>query len=418
MFDLDAWHEIWATLGANRLRTGLTAFGVVWGIMMLMAMLGFGSAMQVGTQRQMAGLATNTLFVWGQTTTEAYQGMPTGRPIRFDLDDIDEIRRMPEVDALAPRIQLGGFMNSSTATYGGKTGTFQIFGDYPDFQKIVTQRYLAGRFLNQRDVTERRKVCVLGKAVIEMLYPPGLDPIGTYIKINGVYFQVVGKTASLRSGPMGERDSNTIFIPFTTFQQAFHTGERVGFFAMTFKPGVDGTVVETKIKQLLARRHKFAPTDKLAVGSFNAFQFFNDISQFFIVLSLVVWIVGGATLVAGVIGVSNIMLITVKERTKEIGVRKALGATPWSVIAMIMKESVVLTTIAGLIGVALGTGIIAIMAFVFAHAGPTMPFGPPDVGLGTALQAVFILVVSGALAGIMPAAHAASISPVEALRAE
>ncbi|MCE9575166.1 MAG: ABC transporter permease [Deltaproteobacteria bacterium] len=418
MFDLDAWHEIWATLGANRLRTGLTAFGVVWGIMMLMAMLGFGSAMQVGTQRQMAGLATNTLFVWGQTTTEPYMGMPTGRPIRFDLTDIEEIRRIPEVEALAPRIQLGGFMNSSTATYGGKTGTFQIFGDFPDFQKIVTQRYLAGRFLNQRDIDERRKVCVLGKAVIEQLYPPDVDPIGTYVKINGVYFQVVGKTASLRSGPQGDRDSNTIFIPFTTFQQAFHTGERVGFFAMTFKPTVDGSQIESTVKALLARHHKFAPTDKLAVGSFNAFQVFNDISQFFVVLSLVVWIVGGATLVAGVIGVSNIMLITVKERTKEIGVRKALGATPLSVIAMVMKESVVLTTIAGLIGVALGTGIIALMAFVFEHAGPTMPFGPPDVGLGTALQAVFILVVSGALAGIMPAAHAASISPVEALRAE
>ena len=417
MFDLDKWKEIWATLRSNRLRTFLTAFGVFWGILMLIAMLGFGSAMQTGSQRQMKGMATNMMFVWGQQTTESYDGLPPGRGVRFETKDIGVLRALAGVEHLAPRISLGGWQNNTVVSSGTKTGSFTVMGDYPALSKIIAFEYEAGRFINERDITDGRKVAVIGGAVREQLLPPGVDPIGQHIKINGVYFTVVGVTKTLRSGQQGERDANTIFLPFTTMKTAFNIGERVGFFALTATDGTDGPELERQVREALYRRHRVSPTDHLALGSFNMFVLYEEISMIFIVLALLSWTVGGATLLAGVIGVSNIMLITVKERTKEIGVRKALGATPMSIVSMVMKESVVLTTIAGLAGVAAGVGVLWAADTLFS-AMPDSPLGPPQVELGTVLIAVAVLIVSGMLAGIMPASHAASIKPIEALRAE
>jgi putative ABC transport system permease protein len=244
-----------------------------------------------------------------------------------------------------------------------------------------------------------------------------VNPIGSYIKISGVYFQVVGVTKTLRAGQMGDRDANTLFVPFTTLKNAFNTGDRVGFFAMTAKPGTDGPELERQVKEALKHHHRVAPSDELAIGSFNMFKMFNKFEGIFFGLWLVSWVVGGATLLAGVIGVSNIMLITVKERTKEFGVRKALGAPPMSVVAMVMKEAVVLTAIAGLFGVAAGVLLLEACGAVFPDT-PEFPLAPPVIHIQTALFAVGVLVVAGAMAGIMPASHAASIKPVEALRAE
>jgi putative ABC transport system permease protein len=379
VFDIDKWKEIWATLRSNRLRTFLTAFGVFWGILMLMAMLGFGSSIQAGSKKQMKGMATNLLFVWGQTTTEAYDGLPPGRAVRFNTDDIEILKRLPSIEWLAPRLQLGGWQSNFTVSHESKTSTYTVMADYPQLKHIIAFEYEAGRFINERDIKENRKIAVIGKNVVTQLFDEGEDPIGKYIKISGVYFQVVGITRTLRSGQNGDRDANTIFVPFTTMKTAFKMGDRVGFFAMTAKAG------------------KF--------------------QTFFLVLQVVSWVVGGATLLAGVIGVSNIMLITVKERTKEIGVRKALGATPLSIISMVMKESIVLTAIAGLAGVAAGVFLLAGSEAII-NAMPDSPLGPPNVSITTVLKAVAVLVVSGAFAGIMPASHAASIKPIEALRAE
>ncbi len=417
MFDLDKWKEIWATLRANPLRTFLTAFGVFWGILMLMAMLGFGSSIQTGSQKQMKGMATNLLFVWGQMTTEAYDGLPPGRGVKYDLDDIEILRRLPGIDVLAPRLQLGGWMNNFTVQKDSKSSTFTVMGDYPELRHIIAFEYEAGRFINERDIAESRKVVVIGKAVQEQLFEPGEDPIGQYVKISGVYFQVVGITRTLRSGGQGDRDANTLFVPFTTLKTAFNTGNRVGFFAMTAKPGTDGPELERQVREALARHHRISPTDTLAIGSFNMFVMFEKFATFFIVLQVLSWVVGGLTLLAGVVGVSNIMLITVKERTKEIGVRKALGASPISIVTMVMKESIVLTTIAGLVGVAAGVGLLA-GADALLSSMPDSPLGPPNIALSTVLAAVAVLVGAGALAGIMPASHAASIKPIEALRAE
>ena len=417
MFDLDKWKEIWATLRSNRLRTFLTAFGVFWGIVMLMAMLAFGSAIQTGSQKQMRGIATNMLFIWGQMTTMPYDGLPLGREVRFDTNDIDLLRRLPGVEHLAPRIQLGGWMNNFSVVHGAKSGTFTVMGDYPDMAKIVTFQYYAGRFINDADIRESRKVVVIGQALREQLFEPKEEPIGSYINISGVYFQVVGVTKTFRTGQQGERDSNTAFIPFTTMKRAFNMGDRVGFFALTATKGTDGPELERQVREALSRHHRVDPNDQLAMGSFNAFVMFGKLSLVFTVLQVLSWTVGGATLLAGVIGVSNIMLITVKERTKEIGVRKALGATPLSIVSMVMKESIVLTIIAGLVGVCAGVGMLAAAEAVLATM-PDSPLGPPVISLGTVLTAVTVLVIAGALAGIMPASHAASIKPIEALRAE
>jgi putative ABC transport system permease protein len=224
-------------------------------------------------------------------------------------------------------------------------------------------------------------------------------------------------TKTLRGGQQGDRDANTLFVPFTTLKTAFNMGNRVGFFAMTAKPGTDGPELERQVREALSRHHRIAPNDRLAIGSFNMFVMFGKFTMFFLVLQVVSWVVGGATLLAGVVGVSNIMLITVKERTKEIGVRKALGATPISIVTMVIKESIVLTTLAGLIGVAAGVGMLA-GADALLAAMPDSPLGPPSISLSTVLTAVAVLVGAGALAGIMPASHAASIKPIEALRAE
>jgi putative ABC transport system permease protein len=417
MFDLDKWKEIIAVLRSNRLRTFLTAFGVFWGILMLMAMLGFGSAIETGSKKQMKGMATNLLFCWGQTSTMPYDGLPTGRQVHFDTTDIEILRKLPSIEYLAPRLQLGGFANGFNVTYEGKTGSFNVYADYPELQKIIAFEYEEGRFINEADIAEQRKVAVIGRAVRDELYPPDVDPIGTYIKISGVYFQVVGVTRTLRSGQQGDRDAHTLFVPFTTLKSAFHISNRVHFFAMTAKPGTDGPALEDQVRAALSAHHRVAPEDHLAIGSFNMFVVFGKFETFFAVLFWMSWIVGGMTLLAGVVGVSNIMLITVKERTKELGVRKALGATPWSIITMVMKESIVLTAIAGIMGITAGTGLLAFCDWLFGII-PDFPLGPPDVGLGTALAALLVLVTAGALAGIMPASHAASIKPIEALRTE
>jgi len=418
VFDLDKWKEIWATLRSNPLRTFLTAFGVFWGIVMLMAMLSFGSAMNAGMARNTKGMATNLLFVWGQSTTESYDGLPPGRIVKFDTDDIALLRRLPAVEWLAPRLQLGGWMNNFTVSYGSKNGSFTVMADYPELKHIMAFEYELGRFINEADQAEGRKVAVLGAAVRDQLYGPGVDPIGTYIKISGVYFQVIGVTKTLRSGEMGDRDTNTVFVPFSTLKTSFNMGDRVGFFAMTAKPGTDGPELEREVRAVLSQHHRVSPTDNIAIGSFNAFEMFSKFSTFLFIISLMSWIVGGATLLAGVVGVSNIMLITVKERTKEIGVRKALGATPLSIVSMVMKESIVLTLIAGLVGVAAGVGLMAAADYVLTELWTDGPFGPPLITMTTVLAAVATLVVTGALAGVMPASHAASIKPIEALRAE
>jgi putative ABC transport system permease protein len=417
IIDRDNWQEIAATLRKNPLRTVLTGLGVFLGIVILMVMVGFGGSLEAGVKRNMSGYATNMLFVWGQRTTKPYQGMPINRQIIYDNGDVEALGKLPGILHLSPRNQRGNFMGGSNVRYGVKTGSFQVTGDYPAFQHVQIPLMKAGRFLNDADIAERRKICVIGMGVVDQLYE-GADPIGTYIEANGVYFQVVGVFDTRAKGGDADRTLNTIHVPFTTFQQAFNFGDKVGWFAIVAKPEIEAAVVEKQVRKLLAERHNVAPDDADAIGSFNLGEKFAKAEQMFLVISLVMWAAGTMSLFAGIVGVSNIMLISVRERTKEIGVRKALGATPSRIVKMILAETVVLTVIAGYLGIVAGVGVLELFGLVIEKAGGDLPFGPPPVDLTLATSAAAVIAVFGAFAGIIPAYHAAKIAPVEALRTE
>jgi putative ABC transport system permease protein len=421
MFDYDKWQEILATIKKNKLRTFLTMFGVFWGIFMLMLLLGSGNGLQNGVTKNFGTWATNSGFVWGNRTTMAYKGMQPGRYVRFTNEDKEAIeQKVKGLDVIAPRNNRGGWQGGNNVVRNNKTGAFTIFGDYPEYQKVQIVKVYAGRHINQKDIDERRKVAVIGENVVKILFEEDEDPIGEYISMNGVFFQVVGTFKSLRSGEQGNNDTQTIYTPFTTFQQVYNLGNRIGWFAFTAKPGVDVAVVEEGIKAVLKERHKVNPEDLNAIGSNNLQKEFGKINGLFSGIRIFVWIVGTGTLMAGVIGVSNIMLIIVKERTKEIGVRKALGATPFSIISLVMQESIVLTAFAGYVGIFLGTLIIESIGKMIRETpeGSLDMFGPPEVSLEIALTSLAVLVIFGALAGLVPARKAAKISPIEAIRVD
>lgn len=414
--DIDNWREITAALRKNKLRTVLTGLGVFLGIVILLLMIGFGRSLEKGVKRRMAGFATNAVFVWGQRTTKPHLGLPVGRQITYDGRDIEALARVPGILHLAPRAQQGGFGQASNVRYGTKTGAFQVSGDYPAFQYVQTPVMRAGRFLNQRDIDERRKVAVIGEGVVEQLYG-GTEPIGTYVEANGVYFQVVGVFGTKQTGQQADRILNTVHIPFTTFQQAFNFHDRVSFFAIVGHPSIDGDELEKQIRTTLKARNKIAPDDDNAIGAWNTSKEFGKMNMLFFLINVVMWTAGTMCLVAGVIGVSNIMLITVRERTKEIGVRKALGATPASIVRMVVSEATALTVIFGYLGVAAGIAALELAGKVLEKL-PDAPFAPPDPDLGIALTAAGVIVAFGAIAGMIPAYYAAKIQPVEALRTE
>jgi putative ABC transport system permease protein len=418
MLDLDSWQEVFATMRKNRLRTALTGLGVFLGILILMIMVAFNRSLEAGIRRQMSGFATNAVFVWGQRTSQPYAGLPPNRPVQFDNRDVEALRRLPEIEHLAPRNQAGGFMRGAIVKYGGKVGTFQVMGDVPAFQYVEEPLMRAGRFIDELDVAERRKVAVVGEGIVEQIFPPGDEVIGRYLEISGVYFMVVGVFGTRQTGMQADRKLTTIHLPFSTFQQSFNLGDKVAWFAITGRPDVSAEALEKKVKTLLGDRHKIAPTDDMALGSFNAGKEFGKMTALFSIMDIVMWFAGIMTLGAGVIGVVNIMLISVRERTKEIGVRKALGATPMAIVRMILSESIVLTIVAGYLGIVAGVVAIELWIRVIPLLGPQAPFGEPAIGLGLALAAGGVIALFGALAGVIPAAHAARIQPIEALRSE
>lgn len=416
IFDIENWREITSVLRNNKLRTFLTGLGVFLGIVILLLMVGFGRSLENGVKRRMAGFATNAVFVWGQRTTKPYAGLPIGRQIAYDDRDVEVLSRVPGILHLAPRAQQGGFGQGANVRYGTKTGSFQVSGDYPAFQYVQTPLMRAGRFINQRDIAERRKIAVIGEGVAAQLYR-GAEPVGTYLEANGVYFQVVGVFGTKQTGQQADRILNTIHIPFTTFQQAFNFQNRVSFFAIVGHPHVNGEELERDIKTALQARQKVSPDDDNAIGAWNTAEEFGKMNMLFFLINVVMWTAGTMCLCAGVVGVSNIMLVTVRERTREIGVRKALGATPWSVVRMIVSEATALTVVFGYLGVAAGTGALELVGAVLEKQRDT-PFAPPDLDLGIALTAAAVIVGFGALAGMIPAYYAAKIQPVEALRTE
>ncbi|HYV19530.1 MAG TPA: ABC transporter permease [Verrucomicrobiae bacterium] len=416
LLDRDHWQEIFETLARNKMRTFLTAFGVFWGIFMLMVMLGSGNGLSNGIESGFADGATNSFFVWSQRPSKPYRGMLPGRELHLDLGDVAAIKaQVPEVEVLCPRNQLGNWRGSSNITRGRKAGAFVVYGDNPEIARLQSVRMVSGRFLNALDISERRKVAVLGPRAREVLFDRDEDPLGEDIRISGVYFKIIGVFSPRRSGEDREDDVQSIFVPFTTFQSAFNFGDRVGWFAATSREGSQASVAEEKTLALLRERHRVAPDDQRAFGHFNVEKEFAKVRGLFAGIRLLIWIVGTGTLAAGVIGVSNIMLVIVRERTNEIGVRRAVGATPWAIMTQVVFESLVLTSVAGYLG--LVAGIAAIEATSRLVGDGAQMFKNPEVSLGAAVQTLAILVLSGLLAGLFPARRAVQSTPVEALRA-
>jgi putative ABC transport system permease protein len=417
LFDPDNWREIAEALRSNKVRTGLTAFGVFWGIFMLMVMLGSGNGLHNGVKHGFSDGATNSLFVWSQRTSMPYRGMPTGREINLSIGDAEAIRReVPEAAVICPRNQLGGWRGGNNVTRGTKAGAFSVYGDYPEIAKIQSVRLTSGRFINPLDVAERRKVAVIGPRVREVLFGPDEDPLYQHIRINGVFFKVIGTFLPRRSSEGRDDEAQSLYVPFTTFQTAFNRGDEVGWFAITSDAGVPASAVEERVLRLLKERHRVHPDDGRAFGHWNMEQEYSQIQGLFLGIRMLIWIVGVGTLAAGVIGVSNIMLVIVRERTNEIGVRRAVGATPRAVMSQVLVESLVLTGVAGYLGLVAGVGVVELVARLTAGNEAEM-FRNPEVSLASALQTLLILVAAGLLAGLLPARRAVKLSPVEALRA-
>jgi putative ABC transport system permease protein len=416
MFDRDKWAEVFQVLGKNPFRTVATAFGVVWGIMMLIIMIGSSNGLQNGIASNSTRV-TNHMSVWSQSTTKAYAGFNRGRRFELNLDDIEYLKQtVPEMDVVAPRGQLGGYQGSANVVRERKTGAYTVHGDTPNFVKIEPKDITKGRFLNWGDLENVRKVCVIGETVYRELFEKGEEPIGEYIEVAGVTMQVVGVYETQLMGEAADEDTKTIYIPITVWQKIANSGSYIGWMSMTSKDGYSVAEMEEKVKAALKVRHKIHPEDTRALGSYNAERQYLQMNAVFDGIRALSWFVGILTLFAGIVGVSNIMLVIIKERTREIGVRKAVGATPYSIVSQVLLESLFLSAIAGFIGIILGVWLLELVNLY--TTGSAGSFRNPSVDIEVILAALVVLIISGVFAGLIPAIRAVSIKPVEALRAE
>jgi putative ABC transport system permease protein len=414
MFSVDRWYEVLSTLARNPLRSILTALAVAWGIFMLVVLLGMGKGLRNGTEKQFSDDAANSVWIFGGTTSRPYQGLPVNRRIVFDNDDYAALRRTDGVEHLTGRFFARGAMfgNELQIRVGAKVSSFDVRSVHPDHLYLEKTIIQAGRFINDQDLAEKRKVAVVGEPVAEFLWG-NTDVIGETVAINGVTFTVVGVFTD--EGDPGEL--RKLYIPITAAQLAFNGADRVNMLMYTVgNKSVDETkkLVE-QTTELLAERERFDPEDPQATRVRNNLEQYATFQEIFKMIEMFIIAMGACTLVAGIVGVSNIMMIVVKERTREIGIRKALGATPWTIVSTILQESVFLTAVAGYLGLVAGVGLLELIAKIVPKSDF---FSNPSVDIGVALWATGVLVVSGALAGFIPARVAAKVSPVVAMRDE
>ncbi len=418
MFNRDRWKEIIDVLTTNWFRTVLTAFGVFWGILILIILLAAGKGLENGVKADFGDVATNTMFMWTRNTTKAHMGLPIGRRFNFKTEDVQTLRQnFPQLKYISPRNQLGGFGGNNNVVKGIKTGAYNVYGDYPEIIKQEPMTITLGRFLNQNDINENRKIAVIGAGVKDELYEQGEEILGSYIKIQGVNFMVIGTYKKNNNGD-GEEGQKQIYVPFTAFSQAFNRGNNVGWMAITAEDGTSISDLKEGIVNELKTIHKVHPEDARAVGYFDLYEQYSRVESLFGAMSFIAYFVGILVLISGIIGVSNIMLIVVKERTKEIGIRRALGEKPWSIKKQILMESIFLTIISGMTGIVFGALFIYGVNALLDANGPVDMFMNPSVSLGVVSSALVILIVSGLLAGFIPAQSAIKVKPIDALRTE
>jgi putative ABC transport system permease protein len=420
LFSRDSWAEIIEALSSNWFRTVMTAFGVLWGIFILVILLAAGNGLENGIKQGFNGMATNSMFMWTQTASQPYKGLPKGRRYNFKTSDIDALKQNVQgLRFVSPRNQLGGFRGSNNVVRGLQTGAFNVYGDYPEIIEQQPMDITSGRFISYSDINEKRKVAIIGSGVQSALYDPGEEVIGSYIKINGVNFMVIGTYKKKGNNGDPEEMQKEIYVPFTSFSQAFNMGDIVGWMAITAQDGYSITELKSQVFDVIKTRHTINPNDDRAIGNFDLYQEYSKISGLFTALNFVAYFVGILVLLSGIIGISNIMLIVVKERTKEIGIRRALGATPGSIRSQILLESIFLTIVSGMAGIVLASAVLWLVNYQLSGMDTSeMMFINPSVNIGVVFIALTILIVSGLLAGLIPAQNAIKIKPVEALRTE
>lgn len=417
LFKADTWDEIFSSINKNRVRTILTVIGVLWGIFVYIAMSGAAKGLDNGFERQFESVAMNSLFAWSQSTSKPYKGFRTGRRIQLKLSDVDVLKkRIPEIQYIAPRNATGVFGGSPALTVRGqKSGSYNVYGDFPVYTKIATKKIFdQGRFINQSDIDYDRRVCIIGERTKRELFEDSEEAVGSFLRINDIYFRVVGVHKFVPGG--GFESDGDIFIPFTTFNKLYNKGDEVDFMSIAAFDDADIVQVEKDVKAVLKSIHQVDPTDERAFGSFNLGELFGRIKGFANGLTFLSLVIGITTILAGVVGIGNILLISVKERTKELGVRRALGATPSEVRNLILLESVFLTVVSGVLGIILGAGALSLVNKLTQDS--DFPYTNPTVPIPYVLGALVLMVVLGTLIGLIPAQRAVSIRPIEALREE
>lgn len=407
-FDIDSFRETADSLTRNRRRTILTGFGVFWGLFMLLFMIGGGQGLKGLLEQNFGGFATNTMVLISSNTSKPYKGLPEGRYWEFTRTDIDRLKQMvPELDVVSPMISGWG----STVEYGEYSTSAAIKGVSADYCKIEQPKLRYGRYINQTDINMERKVCVIGRRVYQSLFPDGGDPCGKFIKYGDLYFRIVGVDMSSSNVSINSNSSYSIIVPETLAATIYNRGNVVDIICVTAKGGIHTSVLEPRIRSIIARQHSFDPEDLEAMQILNTEEIFMLVDNLFRGLNFLIWLVGLGTLLAGCIGVSNIMMVTVKERTTEIGIRRAIGAMPGEILTQIIMESVALTLAAGTAGIVFAVFLLNIFQRIASDAQFLISFN-------TAIMAALLLAVLGAVAGLAPALRAMAVKPVDAMRDE
>ena len=409
LFDSDIWQEIYGGIRKNKLRTAITIIGVLWGIFLLVSLLGAARGLENNFKNLFGDFATNSVFIWAQKTEIPFKGFQKGRRVRLTYEDTEILKNeYPQIKFLAPRSQTG-----ATITRGFKSGQFNISGDYPVLDKVQKKELIFGRFLNENDIRLKAKVCVIEEETYKQLFEKDEIPIGEWVIINSTSYKIIGV---YQAGNINI-DGEAAYIPFTTFQQVYNRANKIDWMMITAADGYDIKQLEFDLKLTLKNLHKVDPEDNRAFGSFNMAAEIGKVTGFLTGMQFLTWFVGIATLIAGVFAIGNILLITVKERTKEIGIRRAIGATPTSIKQQVVLESVFLTTIAGMLGIIFG-GLVLFLMDTLWGSGPEPTLLNPTVNIGTILVAFLILTFLGTLIGLIPAYMATVVKPIDALRDE
>ncbi|KAA5827805.1 ABC transporter permease [Algibacter amylolyticus] len=410
LFDRDTWQEVIDSFSKNKLRSILTMVGVWWGILLLIGLLGSARGLENSFNRLFGDFATNSVFFMGNTTGMPFKGFQEGRRIQLTIPHIKKVEDNIEgIEFVVPRN-----MNPVLVTKNFLSGTFNIFGDYPLLDKVQKKKLIHGRFINQNDIDDTKKVAVISESIYKQLFEKDEIAVGTYIQINKINYTVIGvyDPGNVNFGP-----SEDIHIPFTTFQKVYNKGDKIGFMMITGKPEYDIVQIQRDAELMLKNLNNVHPKDNRAFRSFNLGKEFAKFTGFLSGMQFLTWFVGIATLIAGVFAIGNILLITVKERTKEIGVRRALGATPFEIKRQIVVEAVFLTLVAGLFGIISGGWVLIALNYKFGQ-GAEATLVNPSVSIGVVFISLIILIVLGTLIGLIPAFKATSIKPIEALREE